>query len=159
MTGKGNNPAAKPGSFAKSDKPSADRVITIMRLYDAPRELVFRAWLEPKHIVHWFYASEGWTTPFAETDPRPGGVYRIGFASPDGKNDFVFEGVYREIVEPSRIVFTIADGRPVTATFAKEREKTKLTLELTLEKMHSEEQQRQGWGAMLEHLAEHLASP
>lgn len=134
------------------------RTIVLTRTFDAPRELVFAAWTEPKHIVHWFYASEGWTTPFAETDIRPGGAFRIGFASPDGKSDFVFEGIYNEIVRPERIVLTIADGRPVTVTLAEDKGKTKLTLELTLEKIHSEEQQREGWGAMLVHLGEYLAA-
>jgi uncharacterized protein YndB with AHSA1/START domain len=108
--------------------------------------------------VHWFYASEGWTTPFAETDVRPGGAFRIGFASPDGADDFVFEGVYNEILEPERLVFTLGDGRPVTVTFADQNGKTRLDLRLTLETTYSEEQQREGWTAMLEHLAEYLAT-
>jgi uncharacterized protein YndB with AHSA1/START domain len=137
---------------------TGDRVITITHTYDAPRELVFRAWIEPEHLVRWYYASEGWTTPFAETDPRPGGAFRIGFASPDGADDFVFEGVYNEVVESERIVFTIGDGRPVWVTFADDGGWTKLTLELTLENENSEELQRTGWGAMIEQLGEHLAS-
>jgi uncharacterized protein YndB with AHSA1/START domain len=99
---------------------ATDRVIEIARVFDAPRALVFKCWLEPKHILRWFYASEGWTTPYAETDVRPGGAFCIGFASPDGKSDFDFEGVYNAIVEPERLVFTIADGRPVTVTFVED---------------------------------------
>lgn len=146
---------------AATAEPAGDdteRVIEIARVFDAPRALVFKCWLEPKHIVRWFYASEGWTTPYAETDVRPGGAFRIGFASPDGKSDFDFEGVFNEIVEPERLVFTIADGRPVTVTFAEDEGKTKLTLALTLETTYSEEQQREGWTAMLVHLGEYLAA-
>jgi uncharacterized protein YndB with AHSA1/START domain len=143
------------GASAKSSK---FPVIVLTHIYDAPRDEVFRAWIEPKHIVHWFYASEGWTTPFAETDIRPGGAFRIGFASPDGKNDFVFEGAYDEITPPERLVFTIGDGRPIVVAFTEENGKTKLSLELALESTHSEEQQRQGWGAMLDHLAEYLTA-
>ena len=134
------------------------KVVTLTRMVDAPRVRAFEAWVEPKHIVHWFYASEGWTTPFAETDVRPGGAYRIGFASPDGKNDFVFEGVYDEIAPPDRLVFTIGDGRPISVTFADADGKTRVALDLALETTHSEEQQREGWGAMLDHLADYLAS-
>ena len=135
------------------------RTIVITRTIDAPRELVFEAWVEPKHIVHWFHASKDWTTPFAETDVRPGGAFRIGFASPDGKSDFVFEGVYNEIRRPERIVFTIGDGRPVTVDFVDVGGgKTKLTIELTLEDMHSDDQQREGWTAMVVHLGEYLAT-
>lgn len=58
---------------------STGRTTTLTHTFNAPRALVFRAWIEPEHILHWFYASEGWTTPFAETDPSPGGRFRIGF--------------------------------------------------------------------------------
>ncbi|HLF70981.1 MAG TPA: DUF1801 domain-containing protein [Dehalococcoidia bacterium] len=64
---------------------TSGREIVITRVYDAPRELVFKAWVEPEHLVRWYHASDDWTTPYAETDPRPGGAFRIGFASPDGK--------------------------------------------------------------------------
>ena len=134
------------------------RVIEITHVFDAARVLVFKAWIEPEHLVQWFRASEGWTTPFAEADARPGGKYRIGFASPDGKDDFVFEGVYNEIVEPERLVFTIGDGRRVLVTFAEFERKTKLVLRLALETTSSEEQQREGWTAGLVHLGEYLAT-
>ena len=133
------------------------QTITIQRNFDAPASLVYAAWIDPKHIVHWYYASEGWTTPFAESDPREGGIFRIGFASPDGKNDFTFEGVYNELVPNKRIVFTIGDGRPVTIDLEERNGKTLLTLVLALEDVHSAEQQREGWTAMLIHLGEYLA--
>ena len=133
------------------------QTITIQRSFDAPASLVYAAWTDAKHIVHWYYASEGWTTPFAESDPREGGTFRIGFASPDGKNDFTFEGVYNELVPNKRIVFTIGDGRPVTIDLEERNGKTLLTLVLALEDVHSAEQQREGWTAMLIHLGEYLA--
>ena len=141
-----------------SAEPTKEHVITISRSVGAPRDLVFRAWTEPKHIVHWFHASEGWKTPFAETDICAGGAFRIGFASPDGKNDFVFAGIYNELIPPERIVLTIGDGRPVTVSFANEAEGTMLSLDLTLETTHSAEQQRAGWSAMLENLVKYLNS-
>ena len=132
------------------------REITITRMIDAPREMIFKAWLEPEHLVHWFYATEGWKTPFAETDPKPGGAFRIGFQSPDGKNDFVFAGVYREVQTPEKLVFVIGDGRPVTVLLVEDGGKTKLSLTLALETTFSEAQQREGWTAMIVHLAEYL---
>ncbi len=146
---------------ARTADPAGDvtlRGIEITRVFDAPLALVFKAWIEPGQLVRWFYASDGWTTPYAETDVRPGGAFRIGFASPDGKSDFDFEGVYDEVVEPERLVFTIGDGRPVTVTFVEDKGKTKLTLTLALETTHSEDQQREGWTAMLVHLGEYLAT-
>jgi uncharacterized protein YndB with AHSA1/START domain len=133
-----------------------DKTITITRLLDAPRELVFQCWLDPKHLVQWHSAGGGWTTPYAETDPRPGGKFKIGFADPEGKNSFDFTGAYVEILAPSRLVYTIDDGRPITITLEDRDGKTFLTLILTLEAMHTEEQQREGWSAMLENLDTHL---
>ena len=138
---------------------TAARKIVLEHYYDAPRSLVFKAWTQPEHLVHWFHAAQGWTTPFAETDVRPGGRYRIGMGSPDGKNDFAFEGVYREVAEPERLVLEIGDGRPVAITFHEESGRTRFRLELTLENVFPEEQQRQGWTAMLDNLGKYLAPP
>ncbi|MGH2451870.1 MAG: SRPBCC domain-containing protein [Candidatus Limnocylindria bacterium] len=135
----------------------AGRTIVITRVFNAPRELVFAAWTKPEHLVRWHHAGEGWTTPFAETDVRPGGALRIGYGSPDGKDDFVLEGTYRQIVEPERIVFVMADGRPVTVILEDLGGKTNLTLELTLETEYPEAMQRQGWTEHLDNLADYLA--
>ena len=135
---------------------SEAKQIVIKRSFNAPRELVFRCWLEPEQLLHWFRASPDWTTPHARTDARAGGAFDIGFASPDGKNSFDFTGVYDVVEPPARIVFTIGDGRPVTVIFTENNGRTDLSLTLTLESTHSEEQQREGWTAMLENLGLHL---
>ena len=138
--------------------PSSDGVLTIARRIAAPCERVFRAWIEPEHLVQWCYGEPGWTVPFAETDARPGGAFRIGMLSPDRKHDFVFEGIYLDVVEPERLVMLLADGRPVTVSLGDDGGgSTALTLDVTLETVNSEEQQRDGWSAFLDHLAEHLA--
>jgi len=132
--------------------------ITITRLLDAPRELVWEAHNDPKHIVHWCSAGDGWTTPFAEVDLRPGGVFRIGFGSPDGKNDFVFEGVYGEVVKPERVVQILGDDRKIITIFTEVEGKTHVSIELTLESENSAEQQRHGWSAILANFAAHVAT-
>jgi uncharacterized protein YndB with AHSA1/START domain len=136
----------------------AGRTILITRELDAPRELVFEAMTKPEHIVHWHHAGDGWTTPFAETDVRPGGKLRIGYASPDGKESFVLEGTYREVVAPGRIVYALSDGRAVTTTLESIGRKTKVTIELTLETEYHEDLQRQGWSEHLDNLASYLAT-
>ena len=137
------------------------RTITITRLFDAPRALVFECWTKPEHLLHWYSAGGGWTTPHARTDPRQGGRFNIGFAGPDGKSGFDFTGTYDEVTPPGpgkngRIAFTIYDGRRVIVDFAGQGGKTLITLILTLETTHSEEQQRHGWSAMLENLNTYL---
>jgi uncharacterized protein YndB with AHSA1/START domain len=130
--------------------------IVITRVIDAPRERVWKALIDPEDIVHWNHADEDWTTPFAETDVRVGGTYRIGFGSPDGKNDFVLEGTYREIVEPERLVYSMGEDRVVTFVLAEEGDGTQLMLSFTPETVNTLEKQREGWTAILEHLAEYL---
>ncbi len=124
----------------------------LTRLLDAPRELVFDCCLKAEHLVHWHSAGGGWTTPYATSDGRTGGRFKIGYAAPDGKVAFDFTGIYTEVTPHSRIVFQIDDGRPCTLDFADQDGKTLVTLTLALEGTHSEEQQRHGWGEILKSL-------
>jgi uncharacterized protein YndB with AHSA1/START domain len=140
---------------------TAAKTTTLTRTYDAPAALVFECWLKPEHLIHWHSAGEGWTTPHAQSEPREGGRFNIGYQGPETNMKFDFTGVYNEITPPApgktgRIVLTIDDGRPVTIEFAADGNKTHLTLILTLENTHSEEQQRHGWGNILENLNRHL---
>jgi uncharacterized protein YndB with AHSA1/START domain len=133
-----------------------NRVLVLTRVFDAPRELVWTAYTDPKHIVKWSFAKD-WESPFAETDVRPGGVFRTGMRPADHSEEgFTFEGKYREVVEPERLVQELSDGRVITTTFEDQNGKTKLTL--SIEMAESEEQERTGYGQILDHLAKHLAS-
>lgn len=136
----------------------AGRTILITRELDAPRELVFDVLTRQEHLVNWHHAGEGWTTPFAETDVRPGGKLRIGYASPDGKESFTLEGTYREVRAPERFVYVMSDGRAVTTTLEGAGPKTKVTIELTLETEYHEDLQRQGWTEHLDNLQRYLAT-
>jgi uncharacterized protein YndB with AHSA1/START domain len=134
-----------------------EQTITITQRVMVPRELVFAAWTDPAQVVRWFYASAGWSTPFAEMNVVPQGEFRIGFQSPDGKHDFVFAGTYQEIVRPEYMVLVLDDGRSVTVHFDEANGETMVTLVVTLEQKNSVDQQREGWSAILRHLAEYLA--
>ncbi len=100
-------------------------------------------------------------------DVRVGGAYRIGMRSPEGTEHWK-RGVFREIVEPERIVFTFAwedaDGRPgnellTTLTFTEEGAKTRLTLHQTaFDTVAWRDSHGNGWTSTLEHLAEYLAT-
>jgi uncharacterized protein YndB with AHSA1/START domain len=132
------------------------KTILVTRLFDAPRELVFECWLKPEHLIHWYSAGDGWTTPYAESDGRTGGRFKVGFAAPDGKISFDFTGTYDEVTPPSVIAFTADDGRPMRVVFSEQGGKTMVELTLTLEPTHSEEQQRHGWTAMINNLGAYL---
>jgi uncharacterized protein YndB with AHSA1/START domain len=90
---------------------------TITREFDAPRELVFKAWTDCDHFTHWF-APEGFSTPHCRIDPRPGGAWTSAMRSPEG-NDFWSSGTIVEIESPSRIVvdegFSDEQGNRVSA--------------------------------------------
>jgi uncharacterized protein YndB with AHSA1/START domain len=78
--------------------------IEIIRVYDAPRELVWRAWTEPEQLVCWWGPS-GWSTPLETVtmEVRPGGAFRLTSVSDEGA-EMPVVGVYREVVEPERLV-------------------------------------------------------
>ena len=80
------------------------REITITREYDAPRELVWRAWTEPDQLASW-WGPRGWSTAAdgVVMDVRPGGAFRVTSTGEDGGRMTV-EGVYREVAEPERLV-------------------------------------------------------
>lgn len=146
--------AASDSSDATVRAPS-ERAMTLARVFDAPRELVWRVYTRPEHMVHWM-ASKEWTTPSAEADLRPGGRFRIEMRPLEGGEGFFFEGVYDEIVEPERIVQKLGDGRVMRTTFEDlGGGKTRLTL--TWEMALGEELERQGYTQILDKLAAYLA--
>ena len=83
------------------------RQVTVTRVFDAPRELVWKAWTDPEHFTHWFGAGP-YTTPLStiSMDVRPGGGWRASQVSSEDGSEIPFAGVYREVAEPERLVFT-----------------------------------------------------
>ena len=92
------------------------RDMVITRTFDAPRELVFKAFTEPERLVQW-WGPKNFTTPHCTIDLRVGGKYHYCMRSPDG-DDFWGIGTFQEIVEPERLVyidsFSDADGNVVS---------------------------------------------
>src|SRR5206468_1460409 len=122
--------AANSGSF-KVTTPS-DEEIRLTRLFDAPRHLVFEAMTKPEHVKRWWgRLGEGYSVPVCEIDLRLGGKWR--FVNRHPKGEAAFNGEYREIMPPSRLVFTeIFEAFPdtvsvVTAEFVDEGGKTRFT--------------------------------
>jgi uncharacterized protein YndB with AHSA1/START domain len=105
---KGNSPAEAPKEF------------TITRVFDAPRELVFKAQTEAEHLSKW-WGPKGYTMLVAKLELRPGGTFHYSMRSPEG-HEMWGKFVYREIVAPERIVFVNSfsdeSGATVRAPFA-----------------------------------------
>jgi uncharacterized protein YndB with AHSA1/START domain len=97
-----------------TDAPSAagegGREVTITRVFEAPRDLVWKAWTEPEHFARWF-GTPPYTTPVSTVamDLRPGGAWRATMVHEDDGSELPFQGTYREIVEPERLVLTFED--------------------------------------------------
>ena len=111
----------------------SDREIVTTRVFDAPRELVFKAWTDPDHLAKW-WGPKGFTNTFQEFDMRPGGVWRFIMHGPDGV-DYKNKSVFVEVVKPERIVLQHVSGPrfQVTAAFAEETGKTRLTFQMLFE--------------------------
>ncbi|MBI5649584.1 MAG: SRPBCC domain-containing protein [Chloroflexi bacterium] len=84
--------------------PNQNQDVIITRVFDAPRERVWRAWTDPAQVARW-WGPKNFTAPVAQIDLRVGGKYVFCMHSPDGK-DYYSTGVYRKIVPLSEIVCT-----------------------------------------------------
>jgi uncharacterized protein YndB with AHSA1/START domain len=107
----------------------------IEREFAAPRELVFKAWTDPKHLAQW-WGPRGFTNPVCDWDPKPGRKIHVVMRAPNG-TDYPMGGEFREVKPPERLVFTSGPldekGKLVfeflhDATFAERNGKTTLTL-------------------------------
>lgn len=109
-----------------------DEQILIVREFDAPRELVFRAWTEPELVRRWWHANRGEIVS-VEIDLRVGGRWRYVMVTPDGF-EVGFHGEYREVVPDERLVSTeVYEGMPdaaavTTVTFDERDGRTTATL-------------------------------
>jgi uncharacterized protein YndB with AHSA1/START domain len=126
-----------PASTAKSNEVSAtaDREIMITRIFNAPREMVFNAWTDPKHLAHW-YGPNGFTTTVQQMDVRPGGHWRLVMRGPDGR-DYNNHLVFSEVTRPAKLVYshqidpdTEPIGHTTTVTFEEKAGKTLVTLHM-----------------------------
>ena len=92
---------------AMSDK---DPVILMTRVFDAPRELIWRVCTDPAHVMHW-WGGQGFTNPVCEMDLRVGGVWRHVMRAQDG-SEFTFNFIFSEIQPPERLAWRTHDARP-----------------------------------------------
>jgi uncharacterized protein YndB with AHSA1/START domain len=79
--------------------------VTMTRVVDAPRRLVWEAWTDPAHVPHWMLGPGDWTMPVCEIDLRPGGTWHFVWQKPNGSR-MDMSGIYREVEPPVRLVST-----------------------------------------------------
>lgn len=109
--------------------------IIATRVLDAPRDLVFAVWTDPKHLAQW-WGPNGFTTTTHAHQAQPGGIWRFVMHGPDGR-DYQNRITYDEIVKPERIVYRHGGGDEVesvrfsvTVTFEDMNGRTKLTMRM-----------------------------
>lgn len=152
----------------------SDLEIILTRIFNAPRDLVFKVWTEPQHIAQW-WGPKGFTTKVTEMDLRPGGKWRYVMIGPDGA-EYPAKGVFREVISLEQIVATdefdqgfdqvikadLPQGMVTSAIFEDLDGKTKLTLRI----LHPSAEDRRkheamgvvaGWNSSFDCLDEHLA--
>ncbi len=131
------------------EKPSEPkRELVITRVFNAPRELVWKAWTDPDLLTKW-WGPRGVTTPTCEVDARPGGAMYIVMLAGKELGDFAgqewpMKGEFHELVPPERMVYTssaLDDKKGVmlesksTLTLEKLGTKTKMTLHIKVTKI------------------------
>lgn len=152
--------------------------IVITRVFDAPLDLVWKAWTDPEHVMRW-WGPKDFTSPSCKMDLRVGGSYLFCMRSPEG-DDYWSTGTFEEIAPKERIVYTdsfadeqgnvvppshygMGDDSPmdllVTLTFEEEAGKTKLTLTQSgFPEGEMAELSEAGWNESLDKLADSLAT-
>ncbi|WP_225729524.1 MULTISPECIES: SRPBCC domain-containing protein [unclassified Nocardia] len=140
----------------------SDREFTIVRVFDAPRELVYRAWLDPDQLTQWA-GPHGFSTPRDSivVEPRVGGRYASVMVSDTDGSRYPSVGVFRELVEPERLIFAWGDptgpeGESIITVTLDDTEdgKTVMTFHLLAPgPISPEDGARDGWGQSLDRLA------
>ena len=152
---------------------TTDQEITITRLFNAPRELVWKVWTDPYHLQRW-WGPHGFVNTDCAIQLQVGGVMHLNMHAPDGKV-YPCQGTFREIIAPERLVY---DGDPtaehacgaglppnatVTITFAERGDQTLLTLHTRFAAAERLQAAAEagfviGWEATLETLVDYFIS-
>jgi uncharacterized protein YndB with AHSA1/START domain len=162
------------------DTSSDEFVIT--RVFDAPRDLVWKAWTEPARLRHW-WGPKGFKVHHCRVDLRPGGLFHYGMKASDG-SDMWGRFVYREIVAPEKLVFIVSfsdkdggisrhpssPGWPLemlsTVLFEEQGGKTRITVKWSPHSANEAERKifrdgkpsmQQGWSGTFEQFTDYLA--
>jgi uncharacterized protein YndB with AHSA1/START domain len=144
---------------------AAERGLSIARVFDAPRSVVYEVWTDVDHLRQW-WGPKDFTTEDMEVDFRVGGRYRARIRDKQGKA-YTMHGSYREITPPERLVFThrweeddgtLSPDTSVTVTFEQVGAQTRLTFAQTgFESDKERDSHRGGWEELLDGLAGFLA--
>ncbi len=154
--------AAESNSTAPSNSTAlvGDREIAAVRIFDAPRDLVWKVWTRPEHVAKW-WGPNGFTTTTYSMEVKPGGVWRYVMHGPDGR-DYRNKVTFLQVVEPERLVYQHGadeDTEPVshhvTVTFQDLGRRTQLDMRMVFASAEARSHVVETYGAF-EGLKQHL---
>lgn len=150
----------KPGDGSKTTK----RELTIVRVFQAPRAMVWRVWTDPEHLMKWWGPTHHPATHLS-MDVRPGGKWRNCLRSVETGKELWQHGIFHEVVQPERLIFSFVweeEGERgfenlVTITLADQGGKTLLTLhQAPFQSVGERDGHGEGWGSSFDRLADYL---
>jgi uncharacterized protein YndB with AHSA1/START domain len=144
------------------------RTVNLTRVFDAPRNRVFDCWTRAEHLSHWF-GPKGFTIHSAQTDPRPGGLFKLCMRAPDGA-DYWVRGEFRELDEPKHLIIACAADdeqgverlhEVIDVTFTESAGRTTVSLKATASGPSDEAAamlrgMEKGWAQTVDRLGIHL---
>lgn len=129
--------------------------ITVNTTVAAPLDAVWRAYTSPDDIKAWNAASSDWHTTAATVDLREGGAFSSRMEAKDGSMGFDFAGVYTKVIPRERIEYAFGE-RTAHITFAQMSSGVDVVVVFDGEQTHSEQQQREGWQAILDNFKRYV---
>ena len=130
--------------------------ITVTTVVHAPLAEVWRTYTTPDDIKVWNAASSDWHTTQAEVDLRVGGKFCSRMEAKDGSFGFDFAGEYTKLI-PQQLIEYVFDERNVSVNFTESSDGILVKVSFDPESIHSEEQQREGWQAILNNFAKYVS--
>ena len=132
--------------------------ITVEALVNNTLEQVWAAWVTPEHVMQWNFASEDWCCPAASVDLKEGGRFNYRMEAKDQSFGFDLEGQFDRIESLSCIEYHLDDERRVSVSFQSVSGGVQVTQTFEAEDTHTEEQQKEGWQAILNNFKTHAES-
>ncbi len=131
--------------------------ITVEATVHAPIETVWSTYTTPEDIKHWNTASDDWHTTQSSVDLRVGGTFSSRMEAKDGSFGFDFAGTHTKVMPHERIEYALGD-RNGTVEFISASDRVTVRVTFDAETQHPLEQQREGWQAILNNFAKHVAA-
>lgn len=131
--------------------------ITVETHVAAPIDVVWKAYTTPEDIERWNAASDDWHTTSAFVDLREGGTFSSRMEAKDGSAGFDFAGTYTKVV-PGKLIEYVFGDRKARVEFAPAAGGIDVRVSFDPETVHSLDQQRAGWQAILDNFARHAAA-